>query len=286
VINQLDEMLAFLLLARLNLDSSSPVVDVFVRPPDDSWRAFVSLNPRPAVNLYLAEVREDREQRSTRANRVTDPEPFRVDCHYLLSAWVPSKDPTIGTPTIVEDWLLGECIRILADETPINATRIYAPAAPPVDPILVENDLRTEIAPPEGYANLGDFWTGLGQGNIWHAAAHLIVTLPLARSSRPTGPPVTTLHTTVLPGPEQFVHIGGSLRDTAGAAVPDAWVQLEDPATGHALRASRTDETGRFRLYDLIEGEYRIRASTGLGNDLVVPVTVPSPTGRYEFVTT
>jgi len=285
MINQLDEMLAFLLSTRLNQDPALPTIDVLVRPPDDSWRAFVSANSRPAVNLYMAEVREDREQRSTAANHGADPEPFRVDCHYLLSAWVPSNDPTIGTPTIVEDWLLGECLQILADEAPINASRIYAPAAPPVDAILVGNDLRTEIAPPEGFSNLGDFWTGLGQGNIWHPTVQLIVTLPLERSSRPVGPPVTTLHTTFVPGPEQFTHIGGSLRDGSGAGVTAAWIQLEDPITGHPIRATRTDEAGRFRLYDIAEGDYRIRASTEHGADLVVPVAIPSATGHYDLVT-
>jgi hypothetical protein len=284
MINQLDEMLAHLLSTRLNDDPILPTIDVLVRPPDDAWRAFVSANARPAVNVYLAEVREDREQRSSAANNLGDPEPFRVDCHYLISAWVPSSDPTIGTPTIVEDWLLGECLRILADQAPINASRIYAPAAPPVDPSLVDNDFRTEIAPPEGYTNLGDFWTGLGQGNIWHPAAHLTVTLPLQRSPRPVGPPVTTLHTTFIPGPEPFVHIGGRLKNLAGAAVPGAWIELEDSVTGAALRATRTDASGRFQLYDIAEGDYRIHAHTEDGADLVVPVAVPSASGRYEFV--
>jgi Pvc16 N-terminal domain len=286
MINQLDEMLAHLLSTRLNQDPTLPTIDVLVRPPDDAWRAFVSANARPAVNIYLAEVREDRDQRSTAANNLGDPEPFRVDCHYLVSAWVPSSDPTVGTPTIVEDWLLGECLRILADQAPINASRIYAPAAPPVDPSLVDNDLRTEIAPPEGYTNLGDFWTGLGQGNIWHPAAHLTITLPLQRSPRPVGPPVTTLHTTFIPGPEPFVHIGGRLKNLAGAAVPGAWIELEDSVTGAALRATRTDESGRFQLYDIAEGDYRIHALTEDGADLVVPVTVPSASGRYELVLT
>lgn len=285
MINQLDEMLVHLLSSRLNPGQPPVDVDVLVRPPDDTWRAFVSASGRPAVNVFLAEVREDRDQRSTAAMRNPDPEPFRVDCQYLISAWVPSTDPSVGTPTVVEDWLLGECLRILADEAPINATRIYTPASPPVDPILVDNDLRTEIAPPEGYGNLGDFWTGLGQGNIWHPAVQLIVTLPLVRSTRPSGPPVTTLHTTYAPGSDRLVHLGGSLRDGTGSAVSAAWVQLEDVTSRGAVQATRTDQAGRFRLYDVAEGDYLIRATTERGPDLVVPVAVPSPTGRYDLVT-
>ena len=52
------------------------------------------------------------------------------------------------------------------------------------------------------------------------------------------------------------------------------------------MRATRTDEAGRFRLYDVAEGDYLIRATTERGPDLVVPVSVPSPTGRYDLVTT
>ena len=291
MINQLDEMLQFLLRDRLNdvpVDEIPPgaQIDVEVRPPNDDWRATVNANGRPAVSIYLAEVREDREQRTGAANDRLDPEPYRIDCHYIISAWIPTADPGFATPTVVEDWLLGETLRILADEAPINATRIYNGSPPPdLEPLLIDNDLRTEIAPPEGYSNLADFWTGLGQGNIWHPAAHLIVTLPLVRTTRPVGPPVTTLHTTYLPGPEVIVHIGGTIRDGSGDPIDGAWVRLNHPDSGRIIQATTTDDSGRFRLYGLAEGAYTLEAVAPAGTS-ENQIVIPEPLGNYDLVLT
>jgi hypothetical protein len=62
MINQLDEMMRHLLDTRLNDPTLPWTIDVAVRPPDDSWRATVNANGRPAVNVYLVEVREARDQ--------------------------------------------------------------------------------------------------------------------------------------------------------------------------------------------------------------------------------
>lgn len=287
MINQLDEMLRHLLATRLNEPPHAFTIDVVVRPPDDAWRGTVNSNGRPAVNVYMAEVREDREQRTSAASRRPLPEPFRVDCHYLVSAWIPTLDGGFTDPTVVEDWLLGESLRIIADEAPLNATRIYRGSLPAnIEPILVDNDLRTEVVPPAGYSNLADFWTGVGQGNVWHPAAHLIVTLPLVRSRRPVAPPVTTMHVgyRAPTTPDTVLHIGGTVLDGADRPVGDAWVQLETSPGGSPLRATRTDGAGRFRMYDLTAGEYRLRAVADALPESTVPVTVPSPTGTYELV--
>ena len=90
MINQLDEILRHLLVSRLNDPPLLWPVAVEVRPPDDNWRTFVNALPGPALNVYMVELREDREQRTTAAVLRPDAEPFRVACHYLLSAWVPS----------------------------------------------------------------------------------------------------------------------------------------------------------------------------------------------------
>jgi hypothetical protein len=293
MINQVDEMLRHLLASRLNDPPPQWQIDVEVRPPNDEWRAYVNSLARPALNIYMVEVREDRDQRTTAANTHTAPEPFRVDCHYLLSAWIPTSDPNFATPTVVEDWLLSETLLILADEAPINATRIYNGSLPTsIEPILIDNDLRTEVAPAEGYSNLADFWTGVGLGNVWRAAAHLIITVPLLRTSQPVGPLVTNLTTTYRPdadpyasGPfDPFVHIGGRVLNSADAPVIDAWVQLEPALDSPPLRATRTDQVGRFRMYDLADGDYWLRASAAAYPETVVPITVPSPSGGYELV--
>jgi hypothetical protein len=284
MIDQLDEMLRKLLLDRLNNPPLPWPVDVEVRPPDDNWRATVNAGGRPAVSVYLAEVRESREFRSTRATERRSPEPFRLDCHYIISSWIPTADAGFADPTTVEDWLLGEVLLALVDSTPIDASDIYGSALPPtLAESLIDNPLRTVIAPPEGYPNLSDFWTGVGSGNIWHPSVHLIVTLPLDRVPRPEGPPVTTVHASF--GPEAIIHIGGTVTDGAGAPVGGAWVRLDDSTGTVLVQAAETDQSGRFRLHGLIEGTYRISAGSAAVGGLSPPatITVPDPLGAYDL---
>jgi hypothetical protein len=287
VINQLDEMLQELLSAGLNNPPLPWPVDVEVRPPDDSWRATVNASGRPAVSVYMAEVRESRDWRSTQATERRVPEPFRVECHYLISTWIPTADPGFASPTVVEDWLLGEVLLILVDAAPLNASEIYGAALPPtLSEVLIDNPLRTEIVPAEGYPNLSDFWTGVGSGNIWHPSAHLIVTLPLDRTSLVEGPPVTTLHTSY--GSEAIIHIGGTVSDGAGDPVPGAWVRLSDSTGAIVVQTAETDDLGQFRLYGLIGGGYLISAGSATigGHSPPAPVTVPDPLGSYDLILT
>ena len=93
------------LLHRLFRDSIAELTsDAQVRfqPPDEDWRALVPTitdaagNPANSLNVYLADLRENRKLRSNARERtVVDREVFetpparRVDCHYLISAWSP-----------------------------------------------------------------------------------------------------------------------------------------------------------------------------------------------------
>ena len=60
------------------------------QPPDDDWRTQVSGLQSNAFNIYLADLRENRELRSNArrqsvSNGVVseEPAPARLDCHYL-----------------------------------------------------------------------------------------------------------------------------------------------------------------------------------------------------------
>ncbi len=282
MINQLDEMLRLLLERGLNDPPAPWTIDVAVRPPDDSWRAAVNANGRPAVNVYLVEVREAREQRTSGAVGRPRPEPFLVDCHYLLSAWIPTADPSFASPTVVEDWLLGESIRLVADAAPVNATAIHGDPLPPdVDPILADRDLPTDVLPPDGYANLADFWTGLGQGNTWHPAAHVVVMLPLDLSARTVAPSVRTVHLLTSPTvkgsavADGSVTIGGTVRTSVGEPVPSAAVRLLDAAAVQVLATTSTDELGHYRFDRLRDGGYQLAAWTMAAASVPRAVTVP-----------
>src|SRR5205809_168234 len=52
----------------------------------------------------------------------------------------------------------------------------------------------------------------------------------------------------------------GTVNDTSGAAIPGASVDVKNTGTG-AVRKTVTDERGRFRVVDLLIGEYEVQAS-------------------------
>src|SRR5262245_34401338 len=52
----------------------------------------------------------------------------------------------------------------------------------------------------------------------------------------------------------------GTVNDTSGAAIPGASVDVKNTGTG-AVRKTMTDEQGRFRVVDLLIGEYEVQAS-------------------------
>src|SRR5438093_8648628 len=68
--------------------------------PDDVWRTKVSSGLGDRLNIYLYDVRENRDfrrpewdvQTLSDGSAVRSQPPVYLDCHYLISAWSPSED--------------------------------------------------------------------------------------------------------------------------------------------------------------------------------------------------
>src|SRR5271169_163234 len=80
------------------------------QPPDDDWRTYVSTLDQLALNVYLIELKENRELRSCGrireviAGKISEKQlPRWVDVHYLITAWGPGipQHPAVE-PTIAE----------------------------------------------------------------------------------------------------------------------------------------------------------------------------------------
>ena len=81
------------------------------QPPDEAWRGelkniVVNTTPVNALNVYLLDLREARRLRSNervveQRNGVDmrEPAPFRVECHYLVTAWSPVEETPSLEPT-------------------------------------------------------------------------------------------------------------------------------------------------------------------------------------------
>jgi hypothetical protein len=115
----------------------------------------------PAIDLFLYDVRENRELRSTewvierRSNGVARSSPplVRVDCSYLISAW-----PSEGTPqpALDEHHLLGEVMRALLRFPTLPAAVLQGTLAGQ------ELPLPTAILQPGRLQSVGEFWQALG----------------------------------------------------------------------------------------------------------------------------
>ena len=300
------------LLRQLLIDQIPQLTDeaqVRFQPPDADWRTYVTNltvlgNPANAINIYLADVRENRKLRSNGRTRTFDngfvneePDPARIDCHYLISAWSPATATPAVEPTLDEHALLYQATATLFQHSPFNPSRVYPIGSAALnawpEPFR-DVELPAVVDPVDGFAKLAEFWSGMGQGSVWRPAVYLVATLPVALLVEFAGPMVTTRITEyrITGHPETaevWIQIGGHVLDTTNplpggqpAPVSGAWVILETLA-GDRLQLVETNELGRFSFGDLRAGSYRLRTEAlGLG-PLMRVVDVPSPSGEYDL---
>jgi hypothetical protein len=301
MINALDKMLGELFVT--SIDEITDSSQVGFEPPDDKWRGYVSgltvggkaVN---ALNVYLADLKENRMLRSNQRIRefrngmfTESPQPRRVDCHYLISAWSPvtASLPTVE-PTVDEHALLYKAVAALMDAEPFIAREIYGPAGLPAGfpAMIADAQLPSIILPVEGFPKIAEFW-GATRTVHWKPAIYLIVTLPVALPLQITGPMVTTRfaeYRTIGEAQlmETLVQIGGSVIKAAdGTTLAGAWLLLEDSA-GKPFRTATTDQDGHFTFTGLTSGNYQLRVRAQGFAEPVPPiqVVVPSPTGNYD----
>lgn len=158
MIDQLDNTLRKLLQHEINALLVDSVAISFEMPDNDFPPQGVAL---PAIDLFLYDVRESRELRSTewQIDRNGDgapkkkPAPVRVDCSYLITAW-PSK--AIRSSISDEHMLLGEVMRALLRH-------------PTLPESVLQGALRNQDRPipmtvlqPGQLQSMGEFWQAMG----------------------------------------------------------------------------------------------------------------------------
>jgi hypothetical protein len=267
-------------------------------PPDSAFRAYTSgvvvdvgtaTVRAPMLNVYLVDLRENRTLRSNAVDRreidgavVDEPAPVRVNCHYLVTAWVPGDPATNHEPALDEQGLLHQVMVALFRNAPLNPARIQPPFTSPLPGSIQDVDLPLEVVPVDGFARLGEFWSAMGATSRWLPAVYAVVTVPVAHETRIAGPLVTTKATAfaVNGATETFFQIGGVVEDGGGNRLAQAWVRLES-ATGVALAVTGSDGAGRFDFDGLAAGTYAIRVRARGRAEQQTAVTVPSPAGQY-----
>ena len=169
-------------------DALTPVAISFA-PPDDDFSKSVS---RPAIDLFLYDVRENLELRNNEwivdrssATITKQRAPTRVDCSYLITAWA---SESISNPSQDEHRILGEVMRVLLRHAILPAQ-------------VLQGDLRDQEPPlpastlqPGRLQSLGEFWQALGGKP--KAALNYTVTIGVpAEEEVVIGPPVTDKQT-------------------------------------------------------------------------------------------
>ncbi|OPC78288.1 hypothetical protein B4N89_39645 [Embleya scabrispora] len=273
------------------------------QPPDDDWRQRVGASQGVWVNCALVDLREDRHMRQNIRQRITTgavtverPEPARIRCHYLITAWNAAKDSPQMPATEQEHMVLGAVLAVFLHADPLVASAVLTPdQLVGVPEVLREAELPVEVVPPEGFGKLAEFWGTVGRATSWRPAVYLIVTMPVPEADRRIDGVVHTVLTsyegTPPDGPaEQLADVGGLVLDaTAGPGVPpvpvaDARVVLLDAAGGEAVRA-RSGADGRFVLVEVRPGAYTaLVTAAGLPPPAPTPVQVPgSPDALIEL---
>jgi Pvc16 N-terminal domain/Carboxypeptidase regulatory-like domain len=288
VIEHIDRMLRHLMITRVaQVDREA---QVRFQPPDADWRTYVANLDRPALNVYLVELRENRDLRTNERFRAagggavafTRPGPCRVDLHYLITAWSPAAPGPAVEPTLDEHALLYRVSAALVDAGPLIPAEIYRPEPPPAGfpAAIADAELPTEVLPAEGFSKYAEFWGTMGNPHPWRPAVYLVVTVPIESPAAELAPPVTVQ--TIRVGTPEAVHrIGGTVSDPAGAPVPGAWVRVETP-DGATQRTVTTTESGRYVADRLRAGRYRVRVRVaGLGEQ-AREIDVPGEGDGYD----
>jgi Pvc16 N-terminal domain len=183
MIDDLDRTLEVLLKRELPPDLVDQVTISFATPDDQFPPSSVTL---PAIDLFLYDVRENRELRSNdwQVERRSDGTatkrrpPVRVDCSYLITAWA-SQSST--TPAQDEHRLLGEMMKVLLRHATMPAAVLQGSLQGQEPP------LPAGVLQPGLLQSPGELWQALGGKP--KAALHYSVTIGVeAHKPLDTGP--------------------------------------------------------------------------------------------------
>jgi hypothetical protein len=212
LISDLDEALKQVLVKDGPLDPAQ--VDINFDVPDREWSAGLA---KPAVNLYLYDIRENRELRE--ADWLTERHgenevgrrraPVRIDLSYLVTAWTREVED--------EHRLLWQVMAVFfrnPELTPESLPGLLRDQNRPV---------RLVTAQPDGVLKEpGDFWAALD--NQLKPSIHLQVTVELDLEQLTVAPPVKT----VVVGSKQMRGRGQGEVNDLPAARQQTGVQVEE----------------------------------------------------------
>jgi len=267
VISDLDETLKKLLTERAGLDPAE--VDITFDIPSRDWSGGLA---KPTVNLYLYDIRENRELREAdwwvdrengKANKRKPP--VRVDLSYMITAWTRAVED--------EHRLLWRVLTTLLRQEAIPEELLQGELVRQIYP------LRTRVAQPDGaLTNPADFWTALE--NLLKPSINYVVTVSVDMDVVSVAPLVFTKVARVgdmVRGPvDEMIQVGGVVRRRGPGREPVAAARVVIKETG---AEAMTDDQGRYSFANVRRGSYTLVICTTDGRAREVTISVP---GGYE----
>ena len=271
MLSDLDETLKQLLVRHGDLNPAA--VDISFDIPTRDWSTPVT---KPTVNLYLYDIRENRELRETYWEQEVRDDgsvamtrgPVRLDISYMLTCWT--------SQTADQHLLLWRVLETFFRYSPLPQDVLQGMLLQSHRPV------RTQVAQPDGILrNVSDFWGALE--NQLRPAVSLVVTVELDLKDISIVPLVFARVAKVglaelTPGGDGReralerlssgwevgpVQVAGEVRDTAGRAVPGTSVRLVGIRDGRPVQVQSTvvtDSAGRYVFESVPLGEYTLVA--------------------------
>jgi hypothetical protein len=261
------------------------------QPPNEDWRQRAGSNKGVSVNVYLAEIEDDRKRRLNARERVVEGATFRevraperMALTYFVSAWNAASDSPAVAATEAEHDTLSFVLQALLRAAPFNAAHVLAPAQLATVPAgMRDADLPTTIAAPEAHDKLSQFWGTMGKDRPHRPVITVVVTVPVTYPERVADGVVLSIEAGI--ESDRLIEIGGHVLDAIGpnAARPlpvaDASVVFRTLA-GRRAAGTRAGRDGSFVVDGLTPGRYQLSfAADGYPSPPPVAVTLPTPSG-------
>ena len=278
----LDESIRQLIVAELPIKNGE--IDIKFDQPKREWSARLT---KPTINFYLYDLRENVvlrqhqwQQLPTKRNGTPNlarmkRTPFRLDCHYMLTAWAAEPED--------EHRLMTRCLMALF-RNPIMPEKYL------IGHMQGQQfEIQSRVASHDKLTNPAEVWSALD--NEMRPSVSFLITVALDPWQPVTGPIVRTFtlrrgQAIGLPHTQQLdpdgmdldmTYIGGTVRDKDQS--PQAGLEIAIQGTGFL---DTTDEKGRYTLGGLTPGEYTLVVWPKKGRPVRKQITLPSEDGDYD----
>lgn len=273
MIEDLDETIKNLLIAEIPIKNGE--IDIKFEQPRREWSARLT---RPTVNIFLFDIRENATLRQHQWQQISNGNgrlaevkmkrsPYRVDCHYIMTAWATEVDD--------EHRMLSRCMLAML-RNPIIPEAVLA-GNMQQQPFEVQG----RIASHDKLTNPAEVWSALD--NELRPSVSYLVTLALDPWTEVSGSVVRTFTLRTgqsdVPKDEEFMpetaateksFIGGQVSQKGK---PKADIQVAIKGTGYL---ATSDENGRFRLGSLTHGKHTLVAWPATGKPKELKISVPA----------